>query len=94
MGKEGFMHRDFPNREGLAKSLLRVTECGHEEKTQTRILYSLALSGFGVCRVERLNTLVVPSHEERKDAILVRSVVVTHDHREENREELACARPP
>jgi hypothetical protein len=52
MGKEGFMHRDFPNREGLVKSLLRITECGHEEKTQTGILYSLALSGFGVllCR--------------------------------------------
>jgi hypothetical protein len=47
MGKEGVMHRDFPNREGLVKSLLRVTECGHEEKTQTGILYSLALSGFG-----------------------------------------------
>jgi hypothetical protein len=52
MGKEGVMHRDFPNREGLVKSLLRVTECVNEEKTQTGILYSLALSGFGVslCR--------------------------------------------
>jgi hypothetical protein len=52
MGKEGVMHRDFLNREGLVKSLPRVTECGHEEKTQTGILYSLALSGFDVslCR--------------------------------------------
>jgi hypothetical protein len=51
-GKGGVMHRDFPNREGLVKYLLRVTECGYEEKTQTWILYSLALSGFDVslCR--------------------------------------------
>jgi hypothetical protein len=37
---------------------------------------------FGVCRVERLDALVARSREVRKGAILVRSVVVTHDHME------------
>jgi hypothetical protein len=56
MGKEGVMHHDFLNREGLEKSLLRVTECGHEEKTQIGILYSLALSGFGVLLCQGLQS--------------------------------------
>jgi hypothetical protein len=40
------------------------------------------VSSFGVCRVERLDVLVALSREVRKDAILVRPVVVTHDHME------------
>jgi hypothetical protein len=47
-GKGGVMHHDFLNRKGMVKSLPRVMECGHEEKTQTWILYLLALSGFDV----------------------------------------------
>jgi hypothetical protein len=38
-------------------------------------------SPFGVYKVERLDALVVLSHEERKDSILVQPVVVTQDHK-------------
>jgi ribosomal protein L3 len=40
------------------------------------------VSSFGVCRVERLDVLVALSREVRKDVVLVRPVVVTHDHME------------
>ena len=45
-----------------------------------------ALRCIGVCRVKRLDALVVLSREERKNAILVRLVVVTHDHMEMDKE--------
>jgi hypothetical protein len=50
-------------------------EAASSEKCQREVNYRL--SGF--IRVEKLDALVAPSREERKDAILVRPVAITAD---------------
>jgi hypothetical protein len=45
-----------------------------------------ALHHVGVFKVERLDALVVLSHEERKNDILIRPVVATHDQMEMEKE--------